>query len=140
MRAMALSPPFRVQAAILAPAAPAVSPAGLRAGGFVLALVQGNGAAAPVRETQAMTLSIRPANPARPDFVGEVSGIDLRQPLTPPSAAAIDAGMDGFAVLVFHDQPIDDDQQLAFSRAFRPAGAWPPATSSRAQDRRMAWT
>ena len=67
-----------------------------------------------------MTLSIRPANPARPDFVGEVSGIDLRQPVDTATAAAIEAGMDRFAVLVFRDQPIDDAQQIAFSRHFGP--------------------
>ena len=67
-----------------------------------------------------MTLSIRPANPARPDFVGEVSGIDLRQPVDAATAAAIEAGMDRFAVLVFRDQPIDDAQQIAFSRHFGP--------------------
>ena len=31
--------------------------------------------------------------------------------------AAIHAGMDQYAVLVFHDQKIDDDQQLAFTRS-----------------------
>jgi alpha-ketoglutarate-dependent 2,4-dichlorophenoxyacetate dioxygenase len=65
-----------------------------------------------------MPLAIRPANPARPDFVGEVSGIDLRHPISAAEAAAIDAGMDRFGVLVFHDQAIDDTQQIAFSRHF----------------------
>jgi alpha-ketoglutarate-dependent 2,4-dichlorophenoxyacetate dioxygenase len=67
-----------------------------------------------------MTLSIRPAVPSRPDFVGEVSGIDLRRPIGLDEAAAIDAGMDRYAVLVFHDQQDDDAQQLAFSRHFGP--------------------
>lgn len=65
-----------------------------------------------------MSLSIRPADPAHPDFFGEVEGIDLRQPVTPEVVAAIEAGMDRFAVLVFHDQQINDAQQLAFSRNF----------------------
>ena len=65
-----------------------------------------------------MTLSIRPANPARPGFVGEVAGIDLRQPIEAATAAAIRAGMDRYAVLVFRDQRIDDTQQIAFSRHF----------------------
>ena len=65
-------------------------------------------------------IAIRPANPARPDFVGEVSGIDLRQPITAAEASQIDAGMDRYAVLVFRNQPIGDDQQLAFSRHFGP--------------------
>ncbi|SDC99358.1 TauD/TfdA dioxygenase family protein [Belnapia rosea] len=65
-----------------------------------------------------MTLSIQPANPARPDFVGEVSGIDLSRPIGAAEAAAIEAGMDRYAVLVFRDQDIDDQQQIAFSRHF----------------------
>ena len=67
-----------------------------------------------------MTLSICPAVASRLDFVGEVAGIDLRRPIGPGEAAAIEAGMDRYAVLVFHDQPIDDAQQLAFSRHFGP--------------------
>jgi alpha-ketoglutarate-dependent 2,4-dichlorophenoxyacetate dioxygenase len=68
-----------------------------------------------------MTLDIRPAEPDRlPDFAGVVSGIDLSQPVTPEQAAEIAAGMHRFAVLVFHDQRIDDAQQLAFSRHFGP--------------------
>ena len=51
-------------------------------------------------------------------FVGEVSGVDLRQPLTREEAAAIDAGMDRYAVLVFRDQNITDDQQMAFTKNF----------------------
>src|SRR5436305_10729322 len=66
-----------------------------------------------------MRLEIRPAEPDRlPDFVGEVSGIDLREPVGQEDVAAITAGMDKFAVLIFHDQGIDDAQQLAFSRNF----------------------
>ena len=51
-------------------------------------------------------------------FVGEVSGVDLRQPLTPQEAADIEAGMDRYAVLVFHGQDITDDQQMAFALNF----------------------
>lgn len=67
-----------------------------------------------------MALSIAPANPARPDFVGAVSGIDLRAAISAEQAAIIEAGMDQFAVLVFTDQRIDDAQQLDFSRHFGP--------------------
>ena len=52
-----------------------------------------------------------------PCFAAEVEGIDMRKPLSPEDVAAIHAGMDEYAVLVFHDQAIDDDQQLAFSRS-----------------------
>jgi alpha-ketoglutarate-dependent 2,4-dichlorophenoxyacetate dioxygenase len=62
-----------------------------------------------------MAISIRPIHPV---FAGEVSGVDLRQPLTPGEVAAIEEGMDRYAVLVFHDQNITDEQQIAFSRNF----------------------
>src|SRR5580692_10770424 len=66
-----------------------------------------------------MALSFRPIDPIdRPFFAGEASGIDLRATMTPRQVAAIVEGMDKFAVLVFHDQQIDDSQQLAFSRNF----------------------
>jgi alpha-ketoglutarate-dependent 2,4-dichlorophenoxyacetate dioxygenase len=62
-----------------------------------------------------MSLSIRQIHPV---FVGEVSGIDIAKPLTPDEVAAIEAGMDRYAVLVFHDQKITDEHQMAFSRDF----------------------
>jgi alpha-ketoglutarate-dependent 2,4-dichlorophenoxyacetate dioxygenase len=85
-----------------------------------------------------MPLSIRPIDSVnRPDFAGEVSGIDLRETMTPQQVAAIVEGMDKFAVLVFHDQTIDDEQQLAFSRNF---GTLEIANSDvrRDEDRRLA--
>jgi alpha-ketoglutarate-dependent 2,4-dichlorophenoxyacetate dioxygenase len=51
-----------------------------------------------------------------PCFAAKVEGIDIRKPLSPEEVAAIHAGMDRYAVLVFHDQQIDDEQQLAFTR------------------------
>jgi alpha-ketoglutarate-dependent 2,4-dichlorophenoxyacetate dioxygenase len=62
-----------------------------------------------------MTISIRQIHPV---FVGEVGGIDLRQKLSCDEAAAVEAGMDRYAVLVFHGQDITDEQQIAFSRNF----------------------
>jgi alpha-ketoglutarate-dependent 2,4-dichlorophenoxyacetate dioxygenase len=62
-----------------------------------------------------MAISIRQIHPV---FAGEVSGVDLRQPLTPSEVAAIEEGMDRHAILVFHDQNITDEQQIAFSRNF----------------------
>jgi alpha-ketoglutarate-dependent 2,4-dichlorophenoxyacetate dioxygenase len=52
-----------------------------------------------------------------PCFAAEAEGLDLRQPLSPDDAAAINAGMDTYAVLVFHDQRLTDEQHLAFSRS-----------------------
>ena len=51
-------------------------------------------------------------------FVGEVSGVDLRKPLTKQEATDIEAGMDKYAVLVFHGQDITDEQQMAFALNF----------------------
>jgi len=67
-----------------------------------------------------MALSIRPIDPARPEFAGEVSDIDIARGASAADAAAIDAGMDRYAVLVFHDQQITDAQQYAFSQNFGP--------------------
>ena len=50
-------------------------------------------------------------------FAAEVEGVDLTRPLSGDDVAAIHAGMDEYAVLVFHDQPLDDEGQLAFSRS-----------------------
>jgi alpha-ketoglutarate-dependent 2,4-dichlorophenoxyacetate dioxygenase len=62
-----------------------------------------------------MAVSIRQIHPV---FVGEVSGCDMTKPLSRDDVAAIEAGMDKYAVLVFHDQRITDEQQLAFTRNF----------------------
>jgi alpha-ketoglutarate-dependent 2,4-dichlorophenoxyacetate dioxygenase len=53
--------------------------------------------------------------PVNPEFVAEVEDIDLTVPLDQAGAAAIHAGMDRYAVLVFHDQPLTDAQQIAFT-------------------------
>ncbi len=66
-----------------------------------------------------MTLSIKAIDPvSRPFFAGEVSGIDITRPLTADEAAEIERGMDEFGVLVFHDQALTDETQMAFSRNF----------------------
>ena len=52
-----------------------------------------------------------------PCFAAEVDGMDLTQPLSAADVAAIHAAMDAHAVLVFHDQKLDDAQQLAFTRS-----------------------
>jgi alpha-ketoglutarate-dependent 2,4-dichlorophenoxyacetate dioxygenase len=66
-----------------------------------------------------MTVSIRPVDPvSRPFFAGEVSGIDITQPLSQEQASSIEKGMDQYGVLVFHGQHFNDDTQLAFSRNF----------------------
>src|SRR5260370_40275976 len=69
----------------------------------------------PPLEENAMTVTIRQLHP---HFFGEVSGVDLRVPLTPQEAADIEAGMDKYAVLLFRNQDISDEQQLAFALNF----------------------
>jgi len=61
-----------------------------------------------------MPVKIRQIGPC---FAGEVSGIDMRKPLTPQEVAAIHAGMDEYAVLVLRDQHITAEQQLAFTES-----------------------
>ena len=47
-------------------------------------------------------------------------GVDLRRPVTPDVFAEIDAAFDRYGILVFPDQPVTDEQQLAFSQLFGP--------------------
>jgi alpha-ketoglutarate-dependent 2,4-dichlorophenoxyacetate dioxygenase len=62
-----------------------------------------------------VTLTFRKLHP---HFVAEVTGIDLRQVHDRDTLERIRAGMDEHAVLVFHDQPFTDEEQLAFARRF----------------------
>ena len=62
-----------------------------------------------------MPISIRPL---RNEFAGEVAGVDITRPMSREEVAAIDAGMDKYAVLVFHGQDLTDEQQLAFTMNF----------------------
>ena len=48
-------------------------------------------------------------------FVGEIGGIDLRKPVTPEHALELNQALDRLGVLVFHDQDLTDEQQLAFT-------------------------
>ncbi len=64
-----------------------------------------------------MAITIRQVGPC---FAGEVDGIDLARPLSPEDAAAIHAGMDRYAVLVFHGRPVTLEQQMAFTLALGP--------------------
>ncbi|MGH7059179.1 MAG: TauD/TfdA dioxygenase family protein [Stellaceae bacterium] len=57
-------------------------------------------------------------NPLHPVFAGEVSGVDLTRPIPGEDAAAIEAGMDRYGVLVFRNQDISDEQQIAFTQNF----------------------
>jgi len=54
----------------------------------------------------------------QPRFAAEVSPIDLRRVIDRGTLDEIRAAMDEFAVLVFRDQPLTDDEQLAFAQRF----------------------
>jgi alpha-ketoglutarate-dependent 2,4-dichlorophenoxyacetate dioxygenase len=62
-----------------------------------------------------MPVQIRPLHPV---FVGDVAGVDCRAPLSAAEVAAIEAGLDRYAVLVFRDQRLTDVEQIAFTRHF----------------------
>ncbi len=64
-----------------------------------------------------MAITIRQVGPC---FAGEVDGIDLAKPLTPEEVATIHAGMDRYAVLVFHGRPVTPEQHMAFTLALGP--------------------
>jgi alpha-ketoglutarate-dependent 2,4-dichlorophenoxyacetate dioxygenase len=59
-----------------------------------------------------MPITMRQVGPC---FAAEVDGLDLGKPLSRDEIDAVHAGMDRYAVLVFHDQKITDEQQLAFT-------------------------
>lgn len=61
-------------------------------------------------------LNLKPLQP----FGAEASGIDLREPLTPAQVKAVEDAMDRHAVLVWRNQPLTQDQQIAFAKALGP--------------------
>ena len=62
-----------------------------------------------------MTISIERVGPS---LAARVTGLDLTQPLDAGQVAAIEAGMDEHAVLIFPAQEITDQQQIAFTLNF----------------------
>ena len=56
----------------------------------------------------------------RGDFVARVSGLDLSKPLDDGVFAQVRDAFHHYAVLVFPEQRISDDQQIAFSERFGP--------------------
>src|SRR5215471_9248748 len=81
-----------------------------------------------------MTIGIQPLTPV---FAGEVSSIDITQPVSAADMAAIEAGMDRHAVLVFRDQHLTDDAQRAFTRNFGTLEASPGGHIATAAERRL---
>jgi alpha-ketoglutarate-dependent 2,4-dichlorophenoxyacetate dioxygenase len=72
-----------------------------------------------------------------PFFAGAVSGVDLTRRLSHEEVAAIEAGMDRCAVLVFHDQQLTDEQQQAFSRNFGELEHTAGGNITKAEERRL---
>ena len=58
--------------------------------------------------------------PIMSDFAAEVGDVTLDRPLPPHDLAAVRAAFTKYAVLVFPDQELDDERQLAFARNFGP--------------------
>jgi len=82
-----------------------------------------------------MPISIRPLTP---NIAGEVSGVDITKPLSKDEVAAIEAGMDKHAVLVFRDQDLTDEQQMAFTRNFGTIEDARGGNVTKPQDKRLA--
>ena len=77
-----------------------------------------------------------------PSLAARVTSLDLTRPLGPAEAAAVEAGMDEHAVLVFPGQQVTDEQQLAFTLNFgaleNTAGGNVTKQDQRRLDARMA--
>jgi alpha-ketoglutarate-dependent 2,4-dichlorophenoxyacetate dioxygenase len=64
-----------------------------------------------------MSLKIQPL---RSDFGAAITGVDLGSELSEVAFRPIRRALDDFGLLVFPAQPMDDDQQVAFSELFGP--------------------
>jgi alpha-ketoglutarate-dependent 2,4-dichlorophenoxyacetate dioxygenase len=58
--------------------------------------------------------------PLHPTLGAEVRGVDLTRAVPPEVFAEIEAAFNRHGILVFPEQPVTDEQQLAFSRLFGP--------------------
>src|ERR1700744_3613612 len=60
-----------------------------------------------------MTIIVKPVSSA---LGAEVSGVDLREPIDAASIREIRSAWLKYGILIFHDQPINHAQHIAFSR------------------------
>ncbi|WP_425069046.1 TauD/TfdA dioxygenase family protein [Reyranella sp.] len=58
--------------------------------------------------------------PTHPEFVAEISGVDVAKPLSPDDRQAIEDAINRYAVVVFRGQTLDDERQVAFAGNFGP--------------------
>ena len=82
-----------------------------------------------------MSISLRKLHPL---FACQVEGVVLGEPLSPRTVAEIASALDENAVLVFRNQALTDEQQIAFTENF--GELEPPGSASnitRPQDRRL---
>ncbi|HEY0526446.1 MAG TPA: TauD/TfdA family dioxygenase [Stellaceae bacterium] len=63
--------------------------------------------------------------PLHPHIGAEIVGVDLTRPMPADVFAEIEAAFNRHAVLVFPDQPLTDERQIAFSRHFGPLEVTP---------------
>jgi alpha-ketoglutarate-dependent 2,4-dichlorophenoxyacetate dioxygenase len=56
--------------------------------------------------------------PIHPEFGALVSGVDLSQPLDDATFSKVDAAINQYSILLFKNQKINDDSQLAFTARF----------------------
>jgi alpha-ketoglutarate-dependent 2,4-dichlorophenoxyacetate dioxygenase len=61
-------------------------------------------------------------SPVTPNFVAAIGNVDLAEPMSDDVFTEIDAVFNRYAVLVFHGQPLTEDQQNAFANRFGPLG------------------
>ena len=77
-----------------------------------------------------MTITIKKLHPL---FCAEIGGVDTGAPMDDAIFGEIRAALDEYSVLVFHDQSLDDERQVALSRRFGPlekSGKANPATGT----------
>jgi len=60
--------------------------------------------------------------PVRPDFVAVISNVDLTRPISDKTFSEIAKAFEKYAVLIFHGQPLSEDQQNSFANKFGPLG------------------
>ena len=64
-----------------------------------------------------MPITVRKIHPL---FGAEISGVDIREPVSVQDFGEIRAAFEEHSVLVFRDMPMDDERQIRFSKMFGP--------------------
>lgn len=64
-----------------------------------------------------MTITVQPVNE---EFVAEIADVDLREPLAADEVERIAEAFEHYAVLIFPEQHLDDEQHIAVAKLFGP--------------------